>query len=113
MSKNQKTDIKKLKKGIDFKKCRPMADRIVVKPLPAETKTAGGIIIPDSAKEKPLRGEVMIIGPGVSDSTVIPNNHVLYGKYGGTEIELDGQPYLMMKESEVFCTFDMQEEVEA
>ena len=75
---------------------RPLADRVLIKPAAAEEKTLGGIIIPDSAKEKPLKGEVVAVGNGTKDEEMVVKNGdtVLYGKYAGTEIELDGEKYL-------------------
>lgn len=86
-------------------KITPLADRVLVKPAEAETKTAGGIIIPDSAKEKPQRGTVIAVGPGKKDepTTVKKGDTVLYGKYSGTEIQVDGVDYLIMKESDIFA----------
>src|SRR4051812_43552873 len=83
----------------------PLADRVLVKPAEAETKTAGGIIIPDSAKEKPQRGTVIAAGPGKKDepTTVKKGDTVLYGKYSGTEIQVDGNDYLIMRESDIFA----------
>jgi len=85
---------------------KPLADRVLVKPAPAEEKTASGIIIPDSAKEKPQRGEVVAVGSGKKDEplTVKVGDVVLYGKYAGTEITIEGTEYLMMKESDIFGT---------
>jgi chaperonin GroES len=85
---------------------KPLADRVLVKPAPAEEKTASGIIIPDSAKEKPQRGEVVAVGGGKKDEpiTVKVGDVVLYGKYAGTEITIEGTEYLMMKESDIFGT---------
>jgi chaperonin GroES len=87
---------------------RPLHDRVVVKRIDAEEKTAGGIIIPDTAKEKPQQGEVIAVGPGGRDETgkLIPidlkvGDHVLFGKWSGTEVKLDGVEYLIMKESDV------------
>ena len=84
---------------------KPLADRVLIKPAPAEEKTIGGIIIPDSAKEKPLRGEVIAIGNGTKDEEMVvkPDDTVLYGKYAGTEIELDGEKYLIMKQSDILA----------
>ena len=84
---------------------RPLADRVLVKPAPAEEKTIGGIIIPDSAKEKPLRGEVVAVGNGTKDEEMIvkPGDQVLYGKYAGTELELEGAVYLMMRQSDLLA----------
>jgi chaperonin GroES len=87
---------------------RPLHDRVVVKRIDAEEKTAGGIIIPDTAKEKPQQGEVIAVGPGGRDETgkLIPidlnvGDRVLFGKWSGTEVKLDGVEYLIMKESDV------------
>ncbi|GLK85001.1 co-chaperone GroES [Ancylobacter defluvii] len=89
-------------------KFRPLHDRIVVKRIDAEEKTAGGIIIPDSAKEKPSQGEVVSVGPGARDEAgkLVPldvkaGDRVLFGKWSGTEVKLDGVDYLIMKESDV------------
>ncbi len=84
---------------------RPLADRVLVKPAAAEEKTIGGIIIPDSAKEKPLRGEVVAVGNGTKDEEMIvkPGDQVLYGKYAGTELELEGSVYLMMRQSDLLA----------
>ena len=84
---------------------KPINDRVVVKPAPAEEKTKGGIIIPDTAKEKPQRGTVIAAGPGKKDEpvTVKTGDTVLYGKYAGTEIELDGEKYLIMRQSDVLA----------
>ena len=72
---------------------KPLADRVLIKPAPAEEKTAGGIIIPDTAKEKPLQGEVLAVGNGTKDEEMVlkAGDTVLYGKYSGTEVELDGE----------------------
>jgi len=82
---------------------RPINDRVVVKPAPAEEKTSGGIIIPDTAKEKPQRGEVIAVGPGKDDvsMTVAVGDTVLYGKYAGQELNHDGQDYLIMREDDI------------
>jgi chaperonin GroES len=86
-------------------KIKPLADRVVVKPLEAQEKTVSGIIIPDSAKEKPQRGTVMAAGPGTKDDKmeVKVGDVVLYGKYSGTEINIDGKDYLIMKQSDIFA----------
>jgi chaperonin GroES len=83
----------------------PLHDRVIVKPAAAEEKTAGGIIIPDTAKEKPQRGTVIAAGPGKKDEPVTVKNGdtVLYGKYAGTEISIDGQEYLIMRESDILA----------
>jgi chaperonin GroES len=89
---------------------KPMEDRVVVKPMDAEQKTAGGIIIPDNAKEKAQKGEVVAVGPGkVSDKgqkiemSLKKGDKVLYGKYSGTEITIDGKEYLIVRESDVLA----------
>lgn len=81
----------------------PLHDRVIVKAAAAEEKTAGGIIIPDTAKEKPQRGTVVAAGPGKKDEpmTVKAGDTVLYGKYAGTEISLEGEDYLIMRESDI------------
>ena len=83
----------------------PLHDRVIVKPAAAEEKTAGGIIIPDTAKEKPQRGTIIAAGPGKKDEpmTVKSGDTVLYGKYAGTEITLEGEDYLIMRESDVLA----------
>jgi len=84
---------------------KPLADRVLVEAAPAEQKTAGGIIIPDTAKEKPMRGKVIAVGAGKKDepTTVKPGDTVLYGKYAGTEIQIEGKEYLIMKESDIYA----------
>lgn len=84
---------------------QPLADRVLVEPAAAEEKTAGGIIIPDTAKEKPMRGKVVAAGNGKKDEpmTVKVGDTVLYGKYAGTELSVDGKDYLIMRESDIFC----------
>jgi len=89
-------------------KFRPLHDRVVVKRIEAEEKSAGGIIIPDTAKEKPQQGEVIAVGPGGRDEAgkLIPidvqvGNRVLFGKWSGTEVKIDGDEYLIMKESDI------------
>jgi len=84
---------------------KPLADRVLIEPLQAETKTASGIIIPDNAKEKPQKGNVVAVGPGTKDEkvTVKVGDTVLYGKYAGTELKLDGMDYLMMRESDILA----------
>ena len=83
---------------------RPLADRVLIKPAAAEEKTLGGIIIPDSAKEKPLKGEIVAVGNGTKDEEMVVKvgDNVLYGKYAGTEIELDGEKYLIMRQADVY-----------
>ncbi len=84
-------------------KIRPLADRVLVEPAAAEEKTAGGIIIPDTAKEKPMKGTIVAVGPGKKDEpmTVKVGETVLYGKYAGTEITIDSVNYLIMRESDI------------
>ena len=84
---------------------KPLADRVLVEPTPDENKTASGIIIPDTAKEKPMRGTVVAAGPGKPDEpvTVKVGDVVLYGKYAGTELTVDGKDYLIMRESDIFA----------
>jgi len=84
-------------------KIKPLADRVLVEPAPAEEKTAAGIIIPDTAKEKPQKGVVVAVGPGKKDEpmTVSVGDNVLYGKYAGTELTIDGCNYLIMRESDI------------
>lgn len=84
---------------------KPLADRVLIKLAPAEEKTAGGIIIPDTAKEKPLQGEVLAAGNGTKDEEMVlkAGDTVLYGKYAGTEVELDGEKYLIMRQSDVLA----------
>ena len=84
---------------------KPLADRVIVSPAAAEEKTKSGIIIPDTAKEKPQRGEIVAVGNGKKDEpmTVKVGDQELYGKYAGTEINIDGQDYLIMKESDIFA----------
>src|SRR5690606_33897410 len=84
---------------------KPLADRVLIQPLEAETKTASGIIIPDTAKEKPQKGTVVAVGPGTKDEkiTVKVGDSVLYGKYSGTDLKLDGTDYLMMRESDILA----------
>jgi chaperonin GroES len=85
---------------------KPLADRVLVKPATAEEKTIGGIIIPDSAKEKPLKGEVIAVGNGTKDEAMVLKigDKVLYGKYAGTEIEWEEEQYLIMRQSDVLAT---------
>jgi chaperonin GroES len=91
-------------------KMKPLADRVVIKPSPAEEKSRGGIILPDTAKEKPVVGEVVAIGPGkVTDDgkkvspEVKVGDKVLYGKYSGTEVTIEGEEYLIMREADIFA----------
>lgn len=84
---------------------KPLADRILVEPKEAETKTASGLYIPDTAKEKPQEGKVIAVGPGKKDEPmeVKPGDAVLYGKYAGTEINVEGKVYMMMRQSDVLA----------
>lgn len=84
---------------------KPLADRVVIEPKEAETKTASGLFIPDTAKEKPQQGEVVAVGPGKVDEPmeVVVGDNVLYGKYSGTEISYEGKKYLIMKQSEILA----------
>ena len=91
-------------------KIRPLADRVVIKPSAAEEKTKGGIILPDTAKEKPVIGEIVAVGPGkvTDDGTKVApevkvGDKVLYGKYSGTEVTIDGAEYLIMREADIFA----------
>jgi chaperonin GroES len=86
-------------------KIKPLADRVLIEPMEAEQKTASGIIIPDTAKEKPQRGKVIAVGSGTKDEPmeVKVNDEVLYGKYAGTEISIDGKDYLMMRQSDILA----------
>jgi chaperonin GroES len=90
-------------------KFRPLHDRIVVRRIEEDKKTAGGIIIPDTVKEKPMQGEVIAVGPGVRDESgkLVPldvktGDHVLFGKWSGTEVKIDGEELAIMKESDIF-----------
>ncbi len=89
-------------------KLKPLADRVLIQPTPAEETTLSGIIIPDSAKEKPLKGTVIAAGKGTKDEEMIlkEGDKVLYGKYAGTEIELDGEKYLIMRQTDVLGGFE-------
>ena len=91
-------------------KMKPLADRVVIKPSPAEEKSKGGIILPDTAKEKPVVGEIVAVGPGkvTDDGKKVPmevkvGDKVLYGKYSGTEVTVEGEEYLIMREADVFA----------
>ena len=83
----------------------PLADRVLISPAPAEEVTKAGIIIPDSSKEKPLKGTVIAVGNGTKDEEMVVKNGdtVLYGKYAGTEVEIDGEKYLIMRQSDVLA----------
>lgn len=89
---------------------KPLSDRVVIKPSPAEEKTKGGIILPDTAKEKPVVGEIVAVGPGKvgDDGKKVPmevkvGDKVLYGKYSGTEVTVEGDEYLIMREADIFA----------
>ena len=84
---------------------KPLADRVLVIPAPAEERTIGGIIIPDTAKEKPLKGEVVAVGNGTKDEEMIVKvgDTILYGKYAGTELEIEGTKYLIMRQSDILA----------
>lgn len=84
---------------------KPLHDRVLVEPAAAEETTAGGIIIPDTAKEKPQKGTIVAVGPGKKDepTTVSIGDNVLYGKYSGTELQVEGKDYLMMRESDILA----------
>lgn len=94
-------------------KIRPLDDRVVVQPVEAEEKTAGGIVLPDTAKEKPLQGKVVAVGPGRllddgsrAEISVKKGDMVLYGKYSGTEVKVEGEDYLILKESDILAKMD-------
>ena len=84
---------------------KPLSDRVLVLPNPAEEKTAGGLFIPDTAKEKPLMGKVVAVGPGTSEvkMEVSVGDQVLYGKYAGQELQIDGESYLIMKQNDILA----------
>ena len=86
-------------------KIKPLADRVLVEPSAAETKTASGIIIPDTAQEKPQKGKVVAVGPGTKENpiTLKVGDNILYGKYSGTELKHDGSDYLIMKEADILA----------
>ena len=87
---------------------RPLADRVLIEAAAAETKTVSGIIIPDTAKEKPLKGTVIAVGNGTKDEEMVlqAGDVVLYGKYAGTEIDVEGQKYLIMRQSDVLAVVE-------
>ena len=89
-------------------KLKPLADRVIVQPTAAEEVTASGIIIPDSAKEKPLKGEVIAVGNGTKDEEMVlkAGDEVLYGKYAGTEIEFEGDKVLIMRQNEILAVIE-------
>jgi len=101
-------------------KFRPLHDRVLVRRIEAEEKTAGGIIIPDTAKEKPMQGEVVAVGPGARDEQgkvqpldVKPGDRVLFGKWSGTEVKIDGEDLLIMKESDILGVIEDKANVRA
>lgn len=101
-------------------KFRPLHDRVVVRRVEEDTKTAGGIIIPDTAKEKPIQGEVVAVGPGARDDSgkvipldVKPGDRVLFGKWSGTEVKIDGEDLVIMKESDIFGVIEGKASVKA
>src|SRR5262245_13287243 len=101
-------------------KFRPLHDRVVVRRVEEDTKTAGGIIIPDTAKEKPIQGEVVAVGPGGRDETgkvtpldLKPGDRVLFGKWSGTEVKIDGEDLVIMKESDIFGVLEGKANVKA
>ena len=101
-------------------KFRPLHDRVVVRRVEEDTKTAGGIIIPETAKEKPMQGEVVAVGPGARDDSgqvvaldVKPGDRVLFGKWSGTEVKIDGQDLLIMKESDILGVLEGKSSVRA
>ena len=101
-------------------KFRPLHDRVVVRRIEAEQKSAGGIIIPDTAKEKPQQGEVLAVGPGARDEQgrltpldVKPGDTVLFGKWSGTEVKIDGEELLIMKESDIMGVLERQAKAKA
>jgi chaperonin GroES len=94
-------------------KLRPLGDRVIVKPLELEEKTKGGIILPDTAKEKPMQGEVVAVGPGkrnekgeVQPVDVKVGDKVLYGKYAGTEVKIEDQEYLILRENDILAVIE-------
>jgi len=101
-------------------KFRPLHDRVLVRRVDEDTKTAGGIIIPDTAKEKPMQGEVVAVGPGARDEAgkiqpleVKPGDRVLFGKWSGTEVKIDGQELVIMKESDILGIIEGRSSVKA
>ena len=101
-------------------KFRPLHDRVVVRRIEEDTKTAGGIIIPDTAKEKPIQGEVIAVGPGGRDDAgkvipldLKPGDRVLFGKWSGTEVKIDGEDLVIMKESDIFGVIEGTAKVKA
>jgi chaperonin GroES len=95
-------------KKIGIMSVKPLADRVLILPAPAEEKTVGGIIIPDTAKEKPMKGEVVAVGQGKEDEEMVlkAGDTVLYGKYAGTDLEIDGKKHLIMRQSDVLAVLE-------
>ena len=102
------TNRKKFKHKNYRRMIKPLSDRVLILPNPAEEVTAGGLIIPDTAKEKPLAGKIIAVGPGTKDVTmeVKEGNQVLYGKYSGTEISHQGTTYIIMKQAEILAVVE-------
>jgi chaperonin GroES len=107
LNKTEKTILTKIK-TVKTMNVKPLSDRVLVKPNPAEEMTASGLIIPDTAKEKPLAGKVVAAGPGTADvkMEVKVGDEVLYGKYAGTELHIDGEDYLMMKQQDILAVVE-------
>jgi chaperonin GroES len=109
-----------LENEVEAMKFRPLHDRVVVRRIEEETKTAGGIIIPDTAKEKPMQGEVIAVGPGGREESgrIVPldvkrGDRVLFGKWSGTEVKIDGEDLLIMKESDILGVIEGKASVRA
>ena len=104
----RKTEINHKQKQNKTMAVKPLSDRVLVKPNPAEEKTAGGLFIPDTAKEKPLMGKVIAAGPGTADvkMEVKVGDVVMYGKYAGTELNYEGEDYLVMKQSDIIAVIE-------
>jgi chaperonin GroES len=109
-----------LKKEVEAMKFRPLHDRVVVRRIDEDTKTAGGIIIPETAKEKPVQGEVIAVGPGARDESgqLVPlevkkGDRVLFGKWSGTEVKIDGKEVLIMKESDILGVVEGKASIKA
>lgn len=87
---------------------KPIGDKVLIKPWPADDKSKGGVIIPDSVKEKPLRGQVVAVGPGKDGDTmtVHVDDFVMYGRYSGAELEIEGEKFVIMREDEIFIVVD-------
>jgi chaperonin GroES len=116
----QATDSNSAISEVEAMKFRPLHDRVVVRRVEEDTKTPGGIIIPDTAKEKPMQGEVIAVGPGARDESgrIVPldlkkGDRVLFGKWSGTEVKIDGQELLIMKESDILGVIEGKASVRA